>query len=136
MHRWVFAFVLFVVPFQLVWGSAAPYCAHEASNSVKKHFGHHDHKHQASGDTSSAKEVAPDITGGLHADCESCHLGSPAFMPAVSPTAEVLPHGDAVGDPEPRYDSHIPGSPLRPDRGHPTPAARFGGGVVMVSLAD
>lgn len=47
MRRWVFAFLLFVVPFQLVWGAAAPYCAHEAAASAKKHFGHHEHKHQA-----------------------------------------------------------------------------------------
>jgi hypothetical protein len=136
MRRWVFAFLLFVVPFQLVWGSAAPYCGHEASASAKKHFGHHEHKHQADGEIVSATGDAEDTAGAFHADCESCHLGCSAFMPAVTPALEALPHGDAMRQPEPRYDSHIPASPLRPDRDHVTPAARFGGGVVMVSLAD
>jgi hypothetical protein len=114
MRRWVFAFLLFVVPFQLVWGAAAPYCAHETGVSTKKHFGHHEHKHQA----------------------DTCHLGCSAFMPAATSAVDALPHGDAMRRPEPRYDSHIPASPLRPDRAHSTPAARFGGDVVMVSLAD
>lgn len=136
MRRWVFAFLLFVVPFQLVWGSAAPYCAHEASSSAKKHFGHHEHKHQADGEIVSATDDADDTAGAFHADCESCHLGCSAFMPAVTPAFEALPHGDAMRQPDPRYDSHIPASPLRPDRDHATPAARFGGDVVVVSLAD
>jgi hypothetical protein len=136
MRRWLFAFLLFVVPFQLVWGSAAPYCAHEASVSAKKHFGHHEHKHQAGGEVVSAADDADDATGAFHADCESCHLGCSALMPAATPAVEALPHGNTMGPPEPRYDSHIPAGPQRPDRAHPAPAARFGGGVVMVSLAD
>jgi hypothetical protein len=65
MRRWVFAFLLFVVPFQLVWGAAAPYCAHETSVSAKKHFGHHEHKHQAGGEIVSATEDADDTAGAL-----------------------------------------------------------------------
>ena len=135
MRRWVFAFLLFVLPFQLVWGSAAPYCAHEVSTSAKKHFGHHEHKHQAGGEIVSAADDVDNTTGAFHADCESCHLGCFAFMPEATPAVEALPPGDAARQPEPRYDSHIPASPLRPDRAHATPAARFGGDVVMVSLA-
>lgn len=112
MRRWVFAFLLFVVPFQLVWGSAAPYCAHEASASAKKHFGHHEHKHQSGGEIVPVTSDAPDTLGAFHADCESCHLGCSAFVPAVSPAADALPHGDAMRHPEPRYDSHIPASPF------------------------
>ncbi len=136
MRRWVFAFLLLVVPFQLVWGSVAPYCAHEVSVSAKKHFGHHEHKHQAGGDIVSATDDAADNTGAYHADCESCHLGCSAFIPTMIPAVVALPHRNATRPPEPRYDSHIPGGPQRPDRAHPAPAARFGGGVVMVSLAD
>lgn len=135
MRRWVFAFLLFVVPFQLVWGSAAPYCAHEASVSAQKHFGHHEHKHQDGGDIVSASEDASDTPGAFHVDCESCHLNCSAVMPAVTPALEALPHDKASRQPEPRYDSHIPAGPQRPDRAYPAPAARFGGGVVMVSLA-
>lgn len=136
MHRWVFAFLLLVVPFQLVWGSAAPYCAHEASTPGKKHFGHHEHKHQADGEVISATDDGGDAMGAFHADCESCHLGCTAFMPAATAAVEDLPDGKTVGRPDPRYDSHIPASPLRPDRAHATPAVRFGGDVVVVSLAD
>jgi hypothetical protein len=136
MRRWVFAFLLFVVPFQLVWGSAAPYCAHEAVAAAKKHFGHHEHKHPAGDEIVSATDAVGDTAGAFHADCESCHLGCSAFIPAAVPAVGTLPHGDAVRQREPRYDSHIPASPLRPDRAHSTPAARSGGDVVMVSLAD
>jgi hypothetical protein len=135
MRRWVFALLLFVVPFQLVWGSAATYCAHEASVSAKKHFGHHEHKHQAGGEM-SATDDADDTKGAFHADCGSCHLGCSAFMPAAPLAVAALPHGDAMRHPEPRYDSHIPASPLRPDRAHATLAARFGGDVVVMRLAD
>ena len=136
MRRWVFAFLLFVVPFQLVWGAAAPYCAHEVSTSAKKHFGHHEHKHQAGGEIVSATDDVGDTTGAFHADCESCHLGCSAFMAEATPAVGALPNGDAIRQTERCYDSHIPASPLRPDRAHPTPAARFAGDVVVVSLAD
>lgn len=126
------AFLLLVVPFQLVWASAAQYCAHEPSVSAKKHFGHHEHKHQTGGEIASAAEVADETAGAYHADCESCHLGCSVFMRTAPPAVEALPHGDAMSQPEPRYDSHIPASPLRPDRARHAPAARFGGGVVMV----
>lgn len=135
MRRWVFAFLLFVVPFQLVWGAAAPYCAHEASTSAKKHFGHHEHKHQTGEEIASATDDAGGTAGAFHADCETCHLGCSAFMPAATPVVQALPHGDRMRQPEPRYDSHIPASPLRPDRAPATPAARFRGDVVEVSLA-
>ena len=132
----MFAFLLFVLPFQLVWGSAAPYCAHEASASAKKHFGHHEHKHQSGGEIASAADDAGDTTGALHADCESCHLGCSAFMPAATAAVEALPHGDAMRHPEPRFDSHVPASPHRPDRALAAPVARFGGGVAMIVLSD
>lgn len=135
MRRLVLVFLLLVVPFQLVWASAAPYCAHESGVSAKKHFGHHEHKHQSGGEVVSVADDANDATRAFHADCESCHLGCSAFMPAATPAVEALPHGDAMRQPEPRYDSHIPASPLRPDRAPATPAARSGGDVVVVSLA-
>lgn len=136
MRCWVFAFLLAVLPFQLVWGSAAPFCAHESSAAAKKHFGHHEHKHRAGGEIVSATDDAADATGAFHADCESCHLGCSAFMPAVTSAIETLPHGSAMTHRDPRYDSHIPAGPQRPDRADPAPAARFGGGVVVVALAD
>lgn len=136
MRRWVFAFLLFVMPFQWAWGAAAPYCAHEASVAAKKHFGHHEHEHQAGSDLVPATSDAADASGAFQADCESCLLACAEFMPAITSAIDTLPHGDAMRQPEPCYDSHIPASPLRPDRAHSTAAARSGGDVVMVSLAD
>lgn len=135
MRRWVFAFLLLVVPFQMVWGSAAPYCAHEAGASAKKHFGHHEHQHQA-GDIVTAIDNGADSTGAFHADCESCHLGCAALMPSPSAAVAALPLGNTIARPEPRYASPIPAGPHRPDRAAPAPAARFGGGVVVFSIED
>ncbi|MBA4178702.1 MAG: cobalt-zinc-cadmium resistance protein [Leptothrix sp. (in: Bacteria)] len=134
----MFVFLLLVVPFQLTWGSAAPYCAHETGVPAKKHFGHHEHKHQAGGEVVSPTDDAADDddSGAFHAECASCHLGCPAFMPVATPAVQALPDGNTVVHPEPRYDSHIPTGPQRPDRAHPAPAARLGGGVVMALFAD
>ena len=46
MRRWLLIALLFVLPLQMVWAAAAPYCAHEAKLSATKHFGHHEHEHQ------------------------------------------------------------------------------------------
>ena len=136
MHRWILVFMLLVVPFQLVWASAAPYCAHESGVSVDKHFGHHQHTHVAGDEFVSSTDDTGNAAGAHQADCESCHLGSSAFMPSVTAAAETLSHANATTHRDPRYDSHIPASPQRPDRAYSAPAARFGGGVVMVSLTD
>ena len=74
MRRWVLMVMLLVLPFQLVWGAAAPYCAHEASASVDPHFGHHEHQHgaDAPGDASS-EHSASKLPGGNDLDCGLCH---------------------------------------------------------------
>jgi hypothetical protein len=134
MRRWVFAFLLLVVPFQLVWGSAAPYCGHEASTSATKHFGHHEHQHQSGSDFTPAADDQSDRTGAHHADCESCHLGCSAVLHAGAPDIHALPHAGLLSHRGPSFTSHVPSGPHRPDRADPAPAARFGGGVV-VSIA-
>jgi hypothetical protein len=134
MHRWFLVFMFLVVPFQLVWASAAPYCAHESGVSVDEHFGHHDHTHVAGDEFVSSMDDTGEAAGAHDADCESCHLGSSAFMPAVTTAIEALPHAGSMPHPDPRYDSHIPTPPRRPDRACSAPAARSGGAVV-VSIA-
>ena len=123
-----------VVPFQLVWASAAPYCAHESGVSVDEHFGHHDHTHVAGDEFVSSMDDTGKAADAYDADCESCHLGSSAFMPAVTAAIEALPHAGSMPHPDPRYDSHIPTPPRRPDRAYSAPVARSGGAVV-VSIA-
>ena len=135
MRRWFSIFLLVFLPLQFSWTMAASYCLHETDQTAQ-HFGHHEHKHQAGGEIVSATDDVGDNAGAYHADCESCHLGGSAFMPAVIHAVEAVHHGRASNHPEPLYDSHIPAGPQRPDRADPAPAARFGGGVVVVSLAD
>jgi hypothetical protein len=136
MLRWVFAFLLLVVPLQMAWGSAAPYCAHEASVSTKKHFGHHEHDHQAAGEASLADDDLGDEGGAYHADCENCHLGCSAVLHADVPDVQALPHSGVLSYRGPSFTSHVPSGPHRPDRARPTPAARFGGDVVAFSLTN
>jgi hypothetical protein len=131
MRRWVFAFLLFVVPFQLVWGAAAPYCAHESSASAKKHFGHHEHKHQSGSQTTPAADGPNDGTGINHVDCESCHLGCSVALHAAAPEIHAQPPAVDLSYQSPSYTSHVPSGPQRPDRADLTPAARFRGGVVV-----
>lgn len=131
MRRWLFVLFLLVLPFQIVWASAAPYCAHESNSAAAKHFGHHEHKHSAGGVIKPAVDDSKDGSGLDHVDCESCHLGcSPPFS-ASAPDLGSESLGAAVGPSVPLYNSHIPIGPDRPNRVELTVAARFGGGVVL-----
>jgi hypothetical protein len=125
MRRWVFVLLLMVVPFQWVWGAAASYCAHEASQATKKHFGHHEHQHEA-GDEAPALDAddPADPSGTHHADCESCHLGCHAVVQAAAPAIATLPRDVAADRGPPRYRSHVPDGPRRPDRPWPHPLPR------------
>lgn len=134
MRRWLFILLLLVLPFQMAWASASPYCAHEVDISASKHFGHHEHKHAADGEITLAMDGIEDASGAYHADCESCHLGCSAAFSSYSRLIGSLPHGGAPSVCMPSYASHIPAGPERPDRSEPAPAARFGGGVVFGSL--
>lgn len=134
MRRWsVIAFMLLVLPFQLVWAAAAPVCAHETQVAAKKHFGHHEHQHQGAGsDSAAADEGGIDGSKGsgtYHADCETCHLGTSVAVTSPTPVVTPLPHGAVHGDHRSTYRSHIPSGLERPDRLELTAAARFGGGV-------
>jgi hypothetical protein len=129
MRRWLFLVLLCVMPFQLVWASVAPYCAHETGSAARKHFGHHEHQHQAGGELTMGLDIQEDGSAAYHADCESCHLGCSVTLttPAIAITAS--PHDALLGSHGPRYTSHVPSGPERPDRIELTPAARFGGVV-------
>lgn len=134
MRRLLFVLLLLVLPFQMVWASAAPYCAHEVDISANKHFGHHEHKHAAGAEIKPAMDSIEAESGAYHADCESCHLGCSGAFSSPSRLIGSLPPGDALSVSMPSYASHIPAGPERPDRSDAAPAARFGGGVVFGSL--
>jgi hypothetical protein len=127
MRRWIAVFMLLVLPLQFAWAAAAPYCAHEAAAVAGKHPGHHQHVHQG-GDVANAGDAGTGI-GANHTDCASCHAGAAATLP--QPTAELAAAPrDVLREPlAPRYRSHTPSGPERPDIVELNPTARFGGEV-------
>jgi hypothetical protein len=130
MRRWVLLFLMLVVPIQVVWGVAAPYCAHESSTTSKKHFGHHEHRHQVAGDDAQhAHDDSAASKASNHVDCGSCHLGCSVTL--STPTIKVdLPAREAILNIDDAYfASHVPSGPERPDRASHTSAARFSGGI-------
>jgi len=133
MRRWsIIAFVLLVLPFQLVWAAAAPVCAHETEITAKKHFGHHEHQRQGSTSASADNDLAADNntgSGTYIADCETCSPGSSEAVGSPTAVSPPLPHGAALGGHGSTYRSHIPCGPERPDRLELTAAVRFGGGA-------
>lgn len=133
MRRWsIIAFMLLLLPFQMVWAAAAPVCAHETQAAAKKHFGHHEHQHQGSTSATTDNDVTPDSSSGsgsYHADCETCHLGTSVAVTSATAVSPPLPLGAIRGDHGSTYRSHIPSGLERPDRLELTAAARFGGGV-------
>jgi hypothetical protein len=110
MRRCVLVFFMWLLPFQMVWATAAPYCDHESERCSVEHFGHHEHQHQAG----AADDAEP--AGAPHADCASCHLGCTATLPspaiAISAVAAhiLLPASSAA------CLSHLSAGPERPDR--------------------
>lgn len=129
MRRWLVVFLLLVLPFQFTWAAAAPYCAHETAAAASKHPGHHQHVHHDGSDAMNAGDEG-DSTGVKHTDCASCHAGSAATLPLSSTALAAAPRDGVCGHSPPRYRSHTPRGPERPDIVELTPAARLGGGVV------
>lgn len=123
MRRWVLILflLLLVMPFQTVWAVAASYCGHESAPGVQ-HFGHHQHQHQAEGDSNDASSPVR----GSDVDCGSCQLASPVSVPA--PLKLILIGFSSAPPPhlEPRYRSRVPAGPERPERQHVRSAVRFG----------
>jgi hypothetical protein len=73
MRRFLAILLLVFLPFQFSWAAVAGYCQHEAEGAAR-HFGHHEHKHQADA-AAEAHDSAPDIqlSGGSDNDCGACH---------------------------------------------------------------
>ena len=128
MNRLLLLFLLVLMPLQLVWAAAAPYCAHEPSTTQAKHLGHHAHEHE-SGDAPAVAADDGAAPASIDTDCASCHLASSATLPAATSGFVVLPRGALPGGPARAYRSHVPSGPERPDRFELTAAARFGGGA-------
>jgi hypothetical protein len=116
MRHWVIVLLLAVVPLQLAWAGAAVYCGHESAVAGAKHVGHHEHAHQPSDDGASAPVEDADMSSTFHADCETCHFGVSATLTMAPLGTAILPSTGLLDALSPRYLSHIPAGPERPDR--------------------
>lgn len=107
MRRWLLVFLLFVLPLQFTWASAAGYCRHEQEANAR-HVGHHSHEHAGDRDTASksAQPAADDgdatALGLEHSDCSFCHLGcAKPFARALSDPTLALGQHFAAAPPGP-----------------------------------
>lgn len=91
MKRLLLLFLLALFPLQASWAAVAAYCQHEEGQAAE-HFGHHDHKHEAS--NADKSEPLGKAFAGLDLDCASCLGGhiKPLMAEAVSlPTLSAPP---------------------------------------------
>ncbi|MDR0701548.1 MAG: hypothetical protein LBF61_03915 [Azoarcus sp.] len=112
MHRWLALFLLVFLPFQAAWAAASVYCQHERGEAAR-HFGHHEHRHAASGGLAETDSSTPDPQN-ADGDC-GFHVGGPSgfisrhYLP-------MLPAFAVFGENRfPSDVSHIPDGPERPD---------------------
>ena len=116
MRRWFLIFLLLMVQFQFVWGAAAAYCGHETSAAIVPHFGHHEHRHQGDDPRAPTPEENSIGQGIDHADCGTCHLGTSGTLPVPSFVMAGLEPSEYLVGRGPRFSSHVPAAPERPDR--------------------
>jgi hypothetical protein len=114
MRRWLLVALLFVLPLQSIWAAAVPYCAHEAKPGATAHFGHHEHEHQgATSALADAEEGTRASVGDV--DCGICHLGASATLLCSEVAVQATPVAVVLNRDLPRYRSHIPSRPERPN---------------------
>jgi hypothetical protein len=112
MRRLLIIFLLMVVPFQLSWGAAAVYCKHE-NNPAVSHFGHHVHKHAASGEESKSSPAKVQI--GADDDCPLCQLAGIGIAPVPESSQSLaLTSFNAEAELKPLRASLHPSPPERP----------------------
>ena len=114
MRRWLVVFILLVLPVQFAWAAAASYCAHETAAAASKHPGHHQHIHQDGSDGVNSGDDGGG-EGVNHTDCASCHAGAAATLPLPAAELATGPREVLREQPPPRYRSHTPSGPERPD---------------------
>ena len=114
MRRWLVVFMLLVLPLQFAWAAAAPYCAHEDASAASKNPGHHHHELQVVSDAAKAGDDGAG-NGVNHTDCASCHAGAAATLPLPAAKLAAAPRDVLREQPPPRYRSHTPSGPERPD---------------------
>lgn len=86
MKKFLLVFLLLVLPFQMSWATVSAYCQHE-KGAAAKHFGHHDHQHQAQNDDDS--KDGPLVK--IDKDCMYCHLSHVSIFTSSFVTPAVAP---------------------------------------------
>lgn len=110
MKRLFLIFLLAMLPLQMSWAVVSDYCEHE-NGKAAQHVGHHEHKHQASGD----KQPSKSKLGTGDADCSYCHHCCANIIATPHP-APVVPFDSAqVAFELHRYLSPISDGPSRPN---------------------
>lgn len=115
MKRLLLILLLAVLPLQMSWAAVTGYCQHE-SGKAAQHFGHHDHKHQASGESQPSKGKL----GVNDNDCGYCHLSCVNFVPTHQSQLIFPKASTSVEFQLPFYQSHIPDGLARPNWRHAT----------------
>lgn len=103
--RVVLLLLVMLLPYQAAWSAAAAYCSHE--NETRRHFGHHEHRHEKATPAKEASPLACDH------DCGTCQAGHVSVVEAiVAMLASDARDVRATAPPSP-----IPTAPARaPDR--------------------
>ncbi|MBA4092595.1 MAG: hypothetical protein C0489_00775 [Candidatus Accumulibacter sp.] len=88
MRRWLATLLLVLLPFQFSWAAVGGYCQHE-TGAAAKHFGHHNHQHQA--DAGEHETPKGNALGAVDSDCSACHAASVAALPALAASSCAIP---------------------------------------------
>lgn len=109
MRRILLILLLAILPFQMSWATTAAYCQHEQGTAAQ-HFGHHEHRHQA-----SAADAADKGSAKYHDDCSYHHLSAAKSLCSAVPAIASPPRNLPIAFLSPPFDSHIPDGLIRPD---------------------
>ncbi len=106
MRKLVAILLLSLIPLQVSWSAVASYCQHEQGASAR-HFGHHEHQHEAHKAAQSGGVLAD-------TDCSLCQAG---FLTAlmIEPALSVATP-TVTGISEPVDSSHASAPIELPDR--------------------
>jgi hypothetical protein len=114
MKRLLLIFLLAMLPLQMSWAAVTGYCQHEEGKAAQ-HLGHHEHKHQASGDSKQSDKKSKNQLGVNDVDCGYCHLSCLNIVSQPQPELAFPKASTPVEFQFHPYRSHIPDGLTKPD---------------------
>lgn len=118
MKRFILIFLLGLLPLQMSWAVVTGYCQHEEGKAAQ-HFGHHEHKHDAS--SGNKQNKGNDKKSGFafnDADCGCHHLCCATIISSEHRQLSFSQNSTSVEFQLSSYQSHLPDGPLKPDWRH------------------